>query len=471
MTADDDTHETEILIVGAGPGGYVAAIRCAQLGMDVTLADAEHVGGACLNYGCIPSKALISATNRVDDVTDVEEMGIYADPYVDLSELVDWKDGVVDRLTRGIESLCRAQGITIVEGRISFVDEHRADVEGADDLKAVDFETAIVATGSRPMEVPGFSFEDAPVLDSRQALALEEIPERLVVVGAGYIGMELSGVFAKLGVDVTVVEMLDSVLPTYPDELSDPVRDRMEELGVSFHFGQRASEWRASDDGIVVVTEDRDGVTSEFDADRVLVAVGRVPTADTLDLDAVGIEPNDDGTIPVDEDQRTSVENLFAIGDVAGEPMLAHAASHEGLIAAERIAGNGEGSPYATVPAVVFTEPEIVTVGLSDAAAADRSQSTVTGEFPLRASGRALTTGHTEGFVRLVADAESHEVLGGAVVGLDASELSGELTLAVDTGRTLEELAATIHAHPTLSEAIMEAAGNALGRPIHTNNR
>jgi dihydrolipoamide dehydrogenase len=245
----------------------------------------------------------------------------------------------------------------------------------------------------------------------------------------------------------------------------------MEELGVSFHFGQRASEWRASDDGIVVVTEDRDGVTSEFDADRVLVAVGRVPTADTLDLDAVGIEPNDDGTIPVDEDQRTSVENLFAIGDVAGEPMLAHAASHEGLIAAERIAGNGEGSPYATVPAVVFTEPEIVTVGLSDAAAADRSQSTVTGEFPLRASGRALTTGHTEGFVRLVADAESHEVLGGAVVGLDASELSGELTLAVDTGRTLEELAATIHAHPTLSEAIMEAAGNALGRPIHTNNR
>lgn len=474
MVVGDISTGTDVLVIGAGPGGYVAAIRAGQLDLDVTLVEKDAYGGTCLNYGCIPSKAMITASDLAHEAGHAEEMGIYADPEVEMGEMVGWKDGVVDQLTGGVEKLCKANGVELMEGRAAFADENRArivhDGEGQGS-ETVEFEHAIVATGSRPIEVPGFSFDDDPVLDSRQALALEEVPESLVIVGAGYIGMELAGVFAKLGTDVTVVEMLDSVLPGYEDDLARPVKKKAEELGIDFHFGQAASEWEESGEGITVMTEDEDGTVSEFGAEKVLVAVGRQPVTDTLELENAGVETDENGFIETDDRARTEQENVFAIGDVAGEPMLAHKASKEGIVAAEVIAGEPSALDYQAVPAAVFTDPEIGTVGMTEAEAEDEGFEPVVGKFPFRASGRALTTGHADGFVRVVADEPSGFILGAQIVGPEASELIAELGFAIEMGATLEDVAATIHTHPTLSEAVMEAAENALGHAIHTLNR
>jgi dihydrolipoamide dehydrogenase len=309
------------------------------------------------------------------------------------------------------------------------------------------------------------------VLDSRQALALDEIPESLVIVGAGYIGMELAGVFAKLGTDVTVVEMLDSVLPAYEDDLARPVKKKAEDLGIDFHFGQAADGWEESGDGITVTTENEEGEISEFGAEKVLVAVGRQPVTDTLELDNAGIETNDAGFIEADDRARTEKDNIYAIGDVAGEPMLAHKASKEGQVAAEVIAGEPSAIDYQAMPAAVFTDPEIGTVGMTEAEAEEQGFEPVVGKFPFNASGRALTTGHAEGFVRVVADEPSGFLLGAQIVGPEASELIAELSLAIEMGATLEDVAATVHTHPTLAESVMEATENALGHAIHTLNR
>ena len=473
-----------MLVIGAGPGGYVAAIRAGQLDMDVTLVDEDAWGGTCLNYGCIPSKALITATDVAERARNAEHMGVHADPAIDMAGMVNWKDDVVDQLTGGVEKLCKANGVQLMEGRAEFAGENSARiVHGGEGQGAetVEFEHAVIATGSRPIEIPGFEFDDEPVLDSRQALALDSVPNRLVVVGAGYIGMELATVLAKAGSDVTVVEMLDEVLPQYDEDLARPVKKRAEDLGIEFHFGQTAREWYEHGDGIRVVTEPADaeaakaeadgGAAQEFDADKVLVAVGRQPVTDTLNLEAAGLEPNEDGFLETDDRARTDLEHVFAIGDVAGEPMLAHKASKEGQVAAEVIAGEPAALDYQAVPAAVFTDPEIGTVGMTEEEASETGFDPVVGEFPFRASGRALTTDHDEGFVRIVADDESGFVLGGQVVGPEASELIAEIGLAIEMGATLEDVVATIHTHPTLSEAVMEAAENALGHAIHTLNR
>jgi dihydrolipoamide dehydrogenase len=489
MVVGDISTGTDVLVIGAGPGGYVAAIRAGQLGLDTTLVEKDAYGGTCLNHGCIPSKAMISASDLAHGAAHAREMGIYADVSVEMDELTEWKDGVVSQLTGGVEKLCKANGVNLIEGRAEFKDENTARIvhggEGQGS-ESVEFEHAIVATGSRPIEIPGFGFDDEPVLDSRQALALDDVPASLVVVGAGYIGMELSSVFAKLGTDVTVVEMLDSVMPGYEDDLVRPVKQRAEELGIDFHFGQAAKEWRPNADveqradggegtdaanGITVVTEDQDGETTEFDAEKVLVAVGRQPVTDTLDLEAVGLEPNDDGFLDTDDRARTDVDHIYAIGDVAGEPMLAHKGSKEGAVATEVIAGEPSALDYQAVPAAVFTDPEIGTVGMTQAEAEDAGFSPAVGKFPFQTSGRALTTGHSEGFVRIVADEETGFILGAQIVGPEASELIAELGLAVEMGATLEDVASTIHTHPTLGEAVMEAAEHALGHAIHTLNR
>ena len=475
MVVGDISTGTEVLVIGAGPGGYVAAIRAAQRGLDTTLVERDAYGGTCLNHGCIPSKAYITATGLAHRVGEAEEMGIHADPAVDVAGMRVWKNGVVDRLTSGVEKLCKANGVNLVEGTARFDSEtkvrvaHGGEGQGSE---SIEFEHCIVATGSRPTEIPGFSFADEPVLSSRDALALDSAPDRLVVVGAGYIGMELSTVFAKLGSDVTVVEMLDDVLPGYEDDVSRVVHKRAESLGVDFHFGEGAAEWREGNDGgIVVATETDSGERSEYDADNVLVAVGRDPVSDTLDLDAAGVETDDRGFVETDEQARTNVESIFAVGDVAGEPMLAHVGSKEGIVAAEVIAGEPAALDYQAIPAAVFTDPEIATVGLTESEAAEEGFEPVVGQMPFNASGRALTTGHTEGFVRVVADEERGFVLGGQIVGPEASELVAELALAVEMGATLEDVASTIHTHPTLAEATMEACENALGQAIHTLNR
>ncbi|MFC4540522.1 dihydrolipoyl dehydrogenase [Halosolutus amylolyticus] len=487
MVVGDVTTGTDVLVIGAGPAGYVAAIRAGQLDLDVTLVEKDAYGGACLNHGCIPSKALITATDVAHEAGNAEEMGIHADPAVDLAKMVDWKDGVVDQLTGGVEKLCKANGVNLLEGTATFDGENTARISHSGEgqgSESIEFEHAIVATGSRPIEIPGFEYGDEPVLDSKQALALDSVPDSLVVVGAGYIGMELASVFAKLGTDVTVIEMLDGILPGYDDDLKRPVKQRATDLGIEFHFGYTASEWYDHGDGIRVEAEPAEQAAAdggqaeaveaeplELDAEHVLVAVGREPVSDTLDLEAVGVETDDRGFIETDSRARTNVDHVFAVGDVAGEPMLAHKGSMEGQVAAEVIAGEPAAIDYQAMPAAIFTDPEIATAGMTESEAADAGFETIVGKFPFRASGRALTTGDADGFVKIVADESEGYVLGAQIVGPEASELIAELGLAIELGATVEDVAATVHTHPTLSESVMEAAENALGHAIHTLNR
>jgi dihydrolipoamide dehydrogenase len=469
----DIPADTGVLVIGGGPGGYAAAIRAGQLGLDVTLVEMDAYGGACLNRGCIPSKALLSGTRLAHEAGSATEMGVHADPEIDAAAMVDWKDDVVDRLTGGVEKLCKGNGVGLVEGRAAFAGEHEAGIHDGDGTKrgTIAFEHAIVATGSRPIEVPGFDFEADPVLDSAGALSVEEPPDALVVVGAGYVGMELSTVFARMGTDVTVIEMLSEALPGYGADLTRPVRKRLDDLGVTFRFGETAAGWERRADGIAVTTEREGGESHEYAADRVLVAVGREPVTDTLDLAAAGLEPTDAGFLDTDDRGRTDLDHVFAVGDVAGEPMLAHEASAGGEVAAEVIAGEDASLADRAIPAAVFTDPEIGTVGLTETGAREAGYEPVVGEFRLRASGRALTRRETAGFVRIVGDAAAGTVLGGQVVAPEASELIAEIGLAVETGATLADVSGTIHTHPTLSEAVMEAAKNALGKAIHTLNR
>ncbi|NIC00809.1 dihydrolipoyl dehydrogenase [Halobacterium sp. R2-5] len=474
MVMGDIATGTDVLVVGGGPGGYVAAIRAAQHGLDATLVERDAYGGTCLNYGCIPSKAFITATDLAHEADNAEAMGVRAETEVDMAAMADWKDDVVDQLTSGVEKLCKANGVNLVEGTAAFEDEHTARIAhggSGQGMETIEFEHAIVATGSRPIEVPGFEYADDAVWSSKDALATDEVPEELVVVGAGYIGMELSTTFAKAGADVTVVEMLDDVLPAYPADLTDVVKSRAEDLGIDFQFGEGAAGWEGEDGDLTVTTETEAGEESTYDAAKVLVAVGREPVTDTLELDAIGLEPNEQGFLETDDRARTDVENVFAVGDVAGEPMLAHKASHEGIVAAEVAAGEPTALDYQAVPKVVFTDPEIATAGLTEAEAAEAGFDPVVGEMPFRANGRSLTTGNDDGFVRIIAGGDAGFVLGAQIVGPEASELVAEVTLAIEMGATLADVASTIHAHPTLSEAVMEAAEHAQGQAIHTLNR
>ena len=467
-----EDYDTEVLVVGGGPAGYVAAIRAAQYDLDVTLVEMDTLGGTCLNRGCIPSKALISAANLVHDARTGSQMGISADIDVDFQQMVDWKDEVVRNMNRSVEKLCKANRVSLVNGRAAFEDEHSVRIETGDgESEHLTFEYGVVATGSRPIELPGFGFDRPRVLDAKDALALDDLPNSLVVVGAGYIGMELSMLFAKLGVDVTVVEALDSMMPAFSADLVAPVSSTVSDLGIETNYGELAAECRSTDQDVAVRTEDVDsGETHEYEADAVLVAVGRDPVTDTMGLERIGLEPDEDGFLPTDDYGRTELGHIFVVGDAAGEPMLAHVGSTEGEVAAATMAGRDPSAGTRASPAVAFTDPEIATVGLTEAEAEETDHTVSVGEFPMRASGRALTTGHTDGFVRLVSG-DGGVVLGGQAVGPEASELIAELTVAVQEGLTTSQLAETTHAHPTLSEAVREAAANEQDLAIHTLNR
>lgn len=471
MRRENPPDDVDVVVIGAGPGGYVSAIRAGQLGLDVALVDKEY-GGTCLNRGCIPSKALISATDTAHSAKHAEHMGIDAEVNVDMARLIDWKDGVVSQLTNGVEKLCKANKVALIDGYAEFEDEETVNIDLADGGSHIlSFNKAILSTGSRPLEIPGFEYADAPILSSTDALSLREIPDSLAIIGAGYIGMELAGVFAKLGTNVTVLEMLDSVMPGFDTDLVRPVKKHAQSLGVEFRLGEAAKEWHETTEGVEVTTKRESDGTSSYEADRVLVAVGREPVTDTVGLENTGIEPSDRGFIDTDEQTRTAVDNIFAVGDIVGEPMLAHKASTEGAVAAEVIAGRDVTIDRQAVPAAVFTEPEIATVGMSEEAASEAGHSVAVGEFPFRASGRSLTLGNTDGFIRIVADGADGRIVGGQIVGPEASELIAEIGLAVETEATLHDMASTIHTHPTLSEGVMEASENALDRAIHTLNR
>ncbi|NHN64676.1 dihydrolipoyl dehydrogenase [Haloarcula sp. JP-Z28] len=477
MVVGDVTTSTDVLVIGAGPGGYVAAIRAAQLALDVTLVEKGEYGGACLNRGCIPSKALIHGSELASEAGQAEELGIYADPTVALDEMMSWKDGIVDQLTSGIEQLCTAAGVNLLKGTAEFAAEnkirivHQGEGQGSESLK---FENCIIATGSRPIEIPGFGFEDERIVSSDGALNFDTVPDELVIVGAGYIGMELATVYSRLGSDVSVIEMLGQALPSYEEDIASIVRKRAERLGVDFHFGYTADSWAASDGKAVLTAVPADEAAHDSDieltADRILVAVGRRPVTDTLSIDDAGVETNAQGFIPTDSTCRTNKEHIFAVGDVAGEPMLAHKGSKEGEVAAEVIAGEPAAVDYQALPAAVFTDPEIGTVGLTENEAANKGMTPVTGEFQFQASGRALTANRAEGFVRIIATKETERVIGAEIVGPEASELIAEIAAMIEMGAKLEDIGSTVHTHPTLSEAIMEAAQNARGKAIHRRN-
>lgn len=477
MVVGDVTTSTDVLVIGAGPGGYVAAIRASQLGLDVTLVEKGEYGGACLNRGCIPSKALINGSKLASEAGHAEELGIYADPTVALDEMISWKDGVVDQLTSGIEQLCTAAGVNLLQGTAEFADEnkirivHQGEGQGSESLK---FENCIIATGSRPIEIPEFDFDDERIVSSDGALNFETVPDELVIVGAGYIGMELATVYSRLGSDVSVIEMLEQVLPSYQEDIASVVRQRAERLGVDFHFGYTADSWAESDGEAVLTAVPADEAAHdseiELTTDRILVAVGRRPVTDTLSIDDAGVETNAQGFIPTDSRCRTNKEHIFAVGDVAGEPMLAHKGSKEGEVAAEVIAGEPAAVDYQALPAAVFTDPEIGTVGLTENEAANEGITPLTGEFQFQASGRALTANRTEGFVRIVAAKETERVIGAQIVGPEASELIAEIAAMIEMGAKLQDIGSTVHTHPTLSESIMEAAQNARGKAIHRRN-
>ncbi|KAF6512020.1 dihydrolipoyl dehydrogenase [Geobacillus sp. FSL K6-0789] len=466
MVVGDFAIETETLVVGAGPGGYVAAIRAAQLGQKVTIVEKGNLGGVCLNVGCIPSKALISASHRYEQAKHSEEMGIKAENVtIDFAKVQEWKASVVKKLTGGVEGLLKGNKVEIVKGEAYFVDANTVRVVNGDSAQTYTFKNAIIATGSRPIELPNFKFSNR-ILDSTGALNLGEVPKSLVVIGGGYIGIELGTAYANFGTKVTILEGAGEILSGFEKQMAAIIKKRLKKKGVEVVTNALAKGAEEREDG-VTVTYEANGETKTIDADYVLVTVGRRPNTDELGLEQIGIKMTNRGLIEVDQQCRTSVPNIFAIGDIVPGPALAHKASYEGKVAAEAIAGHPSVVDYIAIPAVVFSDPECASVGYFEQQAKDEGIDVIAAKFPFAANGRALALNDTDGFLKLVVRKEDGVVIGAQIIGPNASDMIAELGLAIEAGMTAEDIALTIHAHPTLGEIAMEAAEVALGTPIH----
>ncbi|MDS9470443.1 dihydrolipoyl dehydrogenase [Sporosarcina pasteurii] len=466
MVVGDFPVEVDTLVIGSGPGGYVAAIRAAQLGQKVTIVEKDKLGGVCLNVGCIPSKALISVGQRFVSAKESDAMGITAsDVKLDFTKAQEFKDGVVSRLTGGVEGLLKGNKVDIVNGEAYFVDENTVRVMDEKSAQTYKFKNAIVATGARPVEIPSFKFSKR-VLSSTGALALTELPGKLVVIGGGYIGTELGSSYANLGSEVTIIEGAKDILAGFEKQMTQLVKRGLKKKGVEIVTKASAKGVEETENG-VTVTYEVGGEEKKVEADYVLVTVGRRPNTDELGLEQVGVKMDDRGLVEVDKQCRTNVGSIYAIGDIVAGPQLAHKASYEAKIAAEAISGEKSEVDYMAIPAVCFTEPELATVGLSEQQAKDEGYEVTAGRFPYAANGRAIALDSTDGFVKLVARKEDGLLLGAQIVGENASDMISELGLAIEAGMTLEDIAMTIHAHPTLGEITMEAAEVALGKPIH----
>ncbi len=458
----------EVIVIGAGPAGYVCAIRLAQLGQEVTVVERGSLGGTCLNVGCIPSKAMIAAGNLMEKMRGASVMGITTGSVdLDVEKLVGWKGGIVKRLVGGIGSLLDNHGITVVQGEARLLDPRRVEVRTGDEKIELACDDVVIATGSAPTPIPGFDFDGVNVWSSTEALSPERVPEHLLVIGAGYIGLELGFLFRSLGSRITIVEFTEGALPGQDRDCVKVIERSLKKKKMRLITKSAAKDYEAREGKLHVRVEDHDGNASAVECDQILCTVGRAPYLGDLGLENVGLRPDAHGFLSVDSRMRTSVPGIYAIGDVAGQPMLAHKGSKEGLVCAAVIAGQPEEYDARCVPAVVFTAPELASVGLTEAEAREQGHEVVTGRFPFAASGRAMAMLETEGFVKVVADAGSDEVLGVQMVGPEVTELIAEATLAIELGATTGDIARTIHAHPTLPEALMEASEAVHGAAVH----
>jgi len=464
MTATQDASSSElhaeVLVLGGGPGGYTAAFRAADLGKQVVLVEREPVlGGVCLNVGCIPSKALLHLAHVIHSAEEVEAFGLsFGKPQIDLDKIRDWKNNrVVKTLTAGLSGLAKQRKVEVVTGEGRFTSDRTLAVSTADGEKTIRFDNAIIAAGSQPTKIPSFPNDDPRLLDSTGALALADIPKRLLIVGGGIIGLEMANVYHALGSKITVVELMDQLIPGADADLVKPLHQRIAKQYENIFLKTKVAGIEATDEGLKVSFEG-EGVPASDVFDRVLVAVGRRPNGKLVGAEAAGVEVNDAGFIPVDDKQRTNVPHIYAIGDIVGNPMLAHKATHEAKVAAEVIAGHHAAFQALTIPSVAYTDPELAWMGLTETAAKAQGIEYEKAVFPWAASGRALGIGRREGLTKLLVDKETKRVLGAGIVGPNAGELIAEAVLALEMGADAEDISLTIHPHPTLSETFAFAA-------------
>ena len=467
----------DAVVIGAGPGGYPAAIRLGQLKVKTAIIEREYMGGVCLNVGCIPSKAVIHAAKMFEKMGHAEDIGILiaSKPTIDMKKLQSWKGGVVTKLTTGVRGLLKGNGVEIIDGTATLgasgPDGHRITVITKTGEQTIIAKNIVLATGSRPIEIPGFKTDQNRIIDSTGALALDAVPPRMVVIGGGYIGLELGMVYAKLGTKVTVVEAMPRLLGTMDKDCVAVVERKLKKMGVEVMLNTKAKSWEDKGDRAVLTVELADGKTATLDTDKILMSIGRRPNSENLGLDAVGVALDQRGYVIADDHLRTNVAGIYAIGDLIGGMMLAHKATKEGEVVAEIIAGHKAAVDVRTIPAVVFTDPEIASAGLTDDEAKAKGHTTKVGKFPFAALGRALSVNDSDGFAKVIIDANTEEVLGVHIVGNGAGDLISEAALAIEMGAVAQDLNLTVHPHPTLSEALREAAAVALGEAIHVINR
>jgi len=463
----------DAIVLGGGPGGYVCAIRLGQLGLKVACIEEEEYGGVCLNWGCIPSKALIANAHFVEKSKHIGDAGVsVGDVKVDVDKMQDWKGGVVKKMTSGVRSLLKANKAEIIEGRGKVVDPKTVEVtlKSGETRRVTCTKGLVISTGSATIQVPGFEFDGERVIGAREAVSLRKIPKRLVVIGGGVIGLELGMVYQTFGAELTVVELTPSLLPGVDPDCVKVVETKLTKRGGKVRKNTRAERLEKSASGVTVVVSS-EGKEEKIEADVVLVAVGMKPRSRGIGLEEIGVEIDQRGFVKTNEFCETNVKGVYAIGDVSGQPMLAHKASKEGEVAAEVIAGKHAAKDWVTVPGIIFTDPEIATVGLTEEQAKTQGHTFKAGKFPFAALGRAVSIGETDGFVKVVTDIPSGRILGIHIVGPSASDLISEAALALEVVATAEDMALTIHPHPTLGEALMEAAAASLGHAIHIVNR
>ncbi len=472
MVVGTASRGCQVAVIGAGPGGYLAAIRLAQLGKDVLLIDENaSLGGICLNEGCIPSKALIHAADFLEETRSAHQMGLSFDNITfDIRKLVAWKDKIVKQLTGGVKFLVTKNGGDVMQGRARFVSDRRLEVLTENGPVLVEFEQAVIATGSVPLELPGFEFDGDFIIGAREALSPNSVPEKLVVIGGGYIGLELGSMYRRLGATVDLVDISAELLPFHDPEVRTAITKRMQQIGVTLHLNHKALSYTKGAPGQVTI-QSVDGKKTVLDTDRILVSIGRKPLTTDIGLNTAGIETDEKGFIQVNDRLETNVPGIYALGDVVGGPLLAHKAYREAKVAAEVITGNSAAFDNVVIPAVVYTDPELAWAGMTETEAVKAGHNVVTGVFPFKASGRAMTLSAVDGFAKTIADADSKLILGVVIMGKDAGEMISEAALAIEMGAFLDDLAGTIHPHPTLSEGLLESVEAALGSAVHVLNK